>query len=561
MLRRLEIRSIADGSGRLVVIGLLLLMILFLPFINKAIHIDDWVFLEIGNRLGWNPLDFYPADTFYQGRLVNDASPYALTHPLLIPYLLKIVQKVAGQRELVLHLFFLFFPALALWGLMKLHGILIPSGKNGALLLALFCSVPAFVVNGQNLMTDVPTLAFLLAGIGLFLQGVVHGKSGCLWFGSFWLTCAAFSSYQALFFLPLLMLFVCSFRRGDLRGIFKGLTPLLMPILLMAGWLGLIYGLHGILPGVENSDIEGEVTRGLQEQIVVEKFYYALSLTGASLLFVLPLRIFSLSIRAGIWVGLLFSALLVAFFVTAPVAAGEGAPRFLFALFCSLGAISLGMASFELKRWWTCTGARACVLLCGGWILVALGYNLILLPFGSARYLLPILPVLFLILLKNVATDGSAMTRLAVVCTLSSVLWGAANAWSDYSYAESYRRMAVEAADFRQTLSPHQQVWFIGEWGMRYYFTKAGMRYLLANSLEPRSGDYLVTPEMPRFWNPSPRLQPRLDFYASREFRSGLPVRLFSRRAGAGFYAHHWGMLPFSFSNEPDEYFVIQRVR
>lgn len=88
----------------------------------------------------------------------------------------------------------------------------------------------------------------------------------------------------------------------------------------------------------------------------------------------------------------------------------------------------------------------------------------------------------------------------------------------------------------------------------------AGARYLLRSSNEPRPGDYVVIPEMPRFWSPSAALLARMQPYAEREYRQAFPLRLFNRRSHAGFYAHHWGLLPLALSREPDEVFQVWRV-
>ena len=95
---------------------------------------------------------------------------------------------------------------------------------------------------------------------------------------------------------------------------------------------------------------------------------------------------------------------------------------------------------------------------------------------------------------------------------------------------------------------------------MQHYLDKEGCKPLSPNVIEPRKGDYVIIPEMPRFWEPVPGLTGRMKIFASREFSSKLPLRLFNRRSNAGFYAHYWGLLPFSFSREPDELFQIWEV-
>jgi hypothetical protein len=95
---------------------------------------------------------------------------------------------------------------------------------------------------------------------------------------------------------------------------------------------------------------------------------------------------------------------------------------------------------------------------------------------------------------------------------------------------------------------------------MRIYFDRAGIKYLLADSRQPKAGDYIIMPEMPRFWVPSGQVQSRTTVVYTKSFSSALPMRLFNRRSNAGFYCHLWGYLPLTLSSEPDEVFTIMKV-
>lgn len=548
------------GLSRQKIACVVLLVVFSLPFVNKAIHIDDIAFLRLDALLDWNPLRAFPHASSYQGILDVKASPYELSHPLLIPYILKILQHFFGVTERWLHLVFLAFPALALWSLAKFEDAsAVGRGPVALPLLVLFGSLPAFFVNGQNLMTDVPTLAFLLAGTAVFVQNE-HGQRP--WSGSFWLSCAIFSSYQALFFIPVLIGFVATGCQGVRR--WQLIRALLFPVALMAAWLLLVYANHGLFPLLKSQvrdSIGSEISRGLQWQVLGPKAIFILAMTGASLLFVLPVRFCSVRLSGPWQKGLLLLALAVGLFLLSPEEAGAMPRRAMLAFWGAIGLFGLGLAFLEIKGWYAREETRALAVLCGGWIGVTLLLNMLALPFGSARYLLPLFPILFIVLLRGSNEATFRFPRLATALLFGSLLWGGANAWADYFYAGTYRTMAAELAEFRRSLGPGQRIWYIGEWGMRHYFDQAGAHYLLAGSTEPRPGDFVVIPEMPRFWAPSPALQPRLNFYASREFRSPFPLRLFNRRSGAGFYCHHWGLLPFTFSSEPDEVFIIQEVR
>ncbi len=539
-----------------------LLALLFLPFVNKAIHIDDVAFLRLGDYFGWNPLQSFPHDYPYQGQAEPLFSAYDATHPLLIPYLLKGLQALFGPAEVPLHLAFMVFPALALWSLVRLARAL-GDGTNPLPLLVLFGSVPAFVVNGQNLMTDVPTLAFLLAGTAVVAERVQAGDAGSPWWGSLWLGCAVFSSYQALVFVPVLAAFVLAgMPPGALRR--RLVLAVLLPAAALLVWLLLVYAVHGVFPllgGGVRVSVGSEVTRGLQWPVLWPKAIFILAMTGASLAFVLPVRFCLSGAVRPLRAGCVLLGLSAAVFVLAPAESGGLPSRLALAGFGALGLFGLGLAGRELGRWHGAPTTRGMAILCGGWLGMSLLVALVALPFGSARYLLPLLPVLFFVLLRGSASCPPRLPRLGALLLLGAIAWGGLNAWADYTYAGTYRTMAAELAEFRRSLDGDRRIWYIGEWGMRHYFDRAGARYLLAASTEPQPGDFVVIPEMPRFWAPAPELRRRLDFYASREFRSPLPLRLFSRRSGAGFYCHHWGMLPLTFSSAPDEVFVIQEVR
>lgn len=546
----------------IVAVGLLLL--LFLPFVDKAIHIDDIAFLRITDLFGWNPLQAVPQDSFYQGRIENTLLPYELTHPLLIPYLLKLLQRLFGTNETSLHLVFLVFPFLALRSLAKLDAA-ISGGEHRQqwLVLVLFGSLPAFVVNGQNLMTDVPTLAFLLAGTAAVAQSANGLGTGTLWRAVFWLSCALFTSYQSVVYLPVLAGFVLL--SGAKRQQVTRAACLLLPLLVLLVWLLLVYTQHGIFPLLKSqahASIGGEVSRGLQPSMLWSKLVYVCSMTGASLLFVLPFCFLDRSPPNRLRSFVLIEVMTGIFCLLPLSDVGSGwGQRLALAFFSAVGLFGLGLASLQIGRWSHSNATRPMAILCGGWLAMTLLVNVCALPFGSARYLLPLFPILILVLLRGRPLPQGSFLRPVSILTSCAILWGGANAWSDYNYAGVYRSMAGEVEQLQRSLGAGQRVWYIGEWGMRHYFDRARASYLPANSTEPKAGDYLIIPEMPRFWAPSPALQPRLSVFASREWTSPLPLRLFNRRSGAGFYAHHWGMLPFALSNEPDEVFSIMQVK
>ena len=532
---------------------------LFLPFINKAFHIDDVAFLNLASMIGWNPLVAIPQDYFYQGTILHQLLPYEVTHPPLIPYLLKIGLALFGENEMPLHLMFLVFPAASLWFLNQIRRQLAPdSTGSGFILLLLFSAMPAFLVNAQNLMTDVATLCFLLGAISYFLKARAAPTPKMALLGGLFLSLAVFSSYQALAFIPLLTLFTLV-DSGLKR--FR-LTALLAPVILMGIWLYLIYSRYDIFPllaSKTSANMSNEIRNGFSLAAFQGKTIYLLATTG--LMTLLPLIFNLLSCHKWRIQGSILLVLSLCFYALLfSLDTYSNLERASLAFLMACGVITLSLAILSTIRGIARPAERAVNLLLCGWIVIVVGYNILLMPFGAARYLLPLFPPLYLLLLESTGQrllPGKILTGALIVF---AILFGFLTAASDYSYANSYRTIAAEVAKLKGDGDKNRNFWYIGEWGMRIYFDRAGARYLLADSQEPKAGDYIIMPEMPRFWVPSTQVQFRSKVDSAKEISSSIPLRLFNRRSNAGFYSHLWGYLPLAISTEPDEIFTLLRV-
>ncbi|TAN40598.1 MAG: hypothetical protein EPN25_07000 [Nitrospirae bacterium] len=540
---------------------LIVVALFFMPFLNKAFHIDDVAFMNISGMMDHNPLHAVPVDYPYMGKLVPGFTPYELTHPLLIPYFIKLVSAVFGASEIALHAAFLIFPVILLLALLKLNALLFSDAAN-RIVLVLFASMPAFLVNGQTLMTDVPMTAFLILSVVAFYTGL-EDSPGKLIGASGALVAALFVSYQSLLFFPLFFYYAWLRRRLDLRVVLS----LLVPVLLLLLWFFLVYRHHGLLPlirtriGGAGADILSEIRRGALLQVMVGKAVFTVSALGGSAAFVMVYyHVISGSVRR-------FSAeiaglTLLFFLLVMQTVAYPAAGKILLAALAALGVLSIREVVRVCRRS-SGPAEGPQTLFLTAWFFTVLAYDLLLMPFGAVRYLLPALPPLLLLLLNGPLHGAAAVKRpvfTAAVLILSAA-FGLASAVSDYHYAKVYREFAEEVKTFRQARAGSVTIWYIGEWGMRFYMDRAGAHYLFEMSEEPKKGDFVVTPEMPRQWLPSLQVQSRLLLYATRNYDPVLPLQLFNSQAHAGFYGHFWGLLPFSFSPAPCESFKIWEVR
>ncbi len=538
-----------------------ILCLLFLPFLNKAFHIDDAEFLIISHILAWNPLRTAPVDYVTYGQLIRGALPaFEMTHPVLIPYLIKAVSGIFGEREIVLHLVFLLFPALALWSVVTLNRMWFSGSGSAGRIVALFlCTLPVFLVSAHTIMTDVPTIAFILLAMAMFSLFAEKGSTVHAYWGGAALCLAVFTSYQSLFFvLPLFIYLVVKRRFG-----IHGALSLLMPAAALLVWFLLLYHTYDIFPLIKGGGTgvgDSHILRIIRGSMDYENSYYRgisiLSFIGAAMLFITPAYCILSTSRVKLLAAfmVLFSLGYVAMTKYPEYSVLE---KMSLAALVALGLMSLGIACSVARRSFGDSGRRGVAILLLLWIFLVLTYSMLLLPFAAARHILPVFPPLVMLLVNGIAWEKSRGAQIVVTSALfCSMLFGAASAFSDYTYAGTYR----EIADDVKSIRTGNQVWYIGKWGMEYYMDKAGGRYLLGSSNEPRQGDLIVIPEMPRFWDPSLPLQERLDLYAEKICVSPLPLRLFNGRSAAGFYSSGWGLLPFAFSSQPDEVFGIYRV-
>jgi 4-amino-4-deoxy-L-arabinose transferase-like glycosyltransferase len=546
-------------QGRMIIIGFFLL--LFLPFINKAFHIDDYAFIRYSHMVGWNPTRAMKLDFDYVGNVLPNFLPYEMTHPPLLPYLIKIVRALFGESEVALHLAFLIFPLTALFSLLKLNRIFFPQAQLSPVILGVcFCSLPPLLVNAHNIMADVPTIALLLLSLAGFFDGFENGSYKMVYLGSAALTLTIFTSYQMIIFIPLLFLYALWKHKLNL----PVAAALLIPLLLLLSWLMAIYNQYGYFPviksklaGVEGN-IAGEIRKGLVPKTFVNKIFSILAILGAGMMWLVPFH-YALKKRLGRFFLFFLLLLLASYASTSRLTGYPFALNIFLSAFVALGLLSLGTIVWSVRqRMKQGDGSQHETFLLL-WVFCVIAYGLVFLPHSSARYLLPAFPPVLMLLLKDRSWSFSAPARRIGLSFLlaGAVVFSLASAYSDYTYANSYRNFAAKVKKFRAGKGHHFDIWYIGEWGMHYYMDKAGARYLHASLNEPARGDYVIIPEMAGLWQPSQALQARLALLSEHRYGSWLPLRLFNKRSQAGFYGHFWGMLPFAFSSEPDEVFLV----
>ncbi len=556
------------------------------PFLGRAFHIDEPAYLHLSTLYGWNPLDARPSDYPYLGIPLEGMYPYESTHPFLVPYALKTARAWFGASEWAAHGFFLLFAAIALASLGGLAGQLRRVARNAAkeptasgatlsgaasaaLLVGLFATTPVFLLSSQSVMTDVPSLAFTLAAAALYVHAIERRGLGRWLVAGAALLAALCCSYQSVLIAPLLLLY--AWRRGRLdRALFFGLA---LPGALFATWLALIWSRYEIFLFKSARPDSGfsakeEIARAMGDGterwlVLTHKAVHLLAIWGAATCFLLPLRarVRGRVLRFLVQTGLLAFAVALGF-GTLPVPERAHGPylapdRALLGLLVALGLVAFGEAVAELRARRFDAGAS---LLFG--MVVTFGlFAWLLLPFSAARYQLPVVAALWLLLGRPLLEVSSWVRhRWAFGLGLAgSLALGLACATADARHAGAYRELARDLAQEVAGSAELGRVHFIGEWGLRHYMLAEGGNYLLRESLDPQTGDLIVLAEMHnRFGYPSGAYNARVELYAERRPSDGWPLRVFHPTRPAGFYSSGYGLLPFVFAGPGTPYEVFQ---
>ena len=218
----------ARVSRRPLLLLLGLVLLLRLPFLNQAIQGDDHIYLTEAGHALIDPL--HPNHTGYVF-LGIDVDLRGHSHPPGNAWPLAALLLAFGEvKEVPFHAAYLVFSLIAVWAVWSLA---VRFTERPVWATLLFIAVPAFVINGNSLESDLPFLAFFLAGIALFTgRTEVAGSAvprardtGLLAGAGLCMAMAAMFAYQAVFLVPILAAYTWIFDRGDRRRWFTLLTP------------------------------------------------------------------------------------------------------------------------------------------------------------------------------------------------------------------------------------------------------------------------------------------------------------------------------------------------
>src|SRR6478609_8747543 len=172
------------------------------PFLNKAFHIDDPLFLWMAQQIAHHPGDPYGfAVNWY---VSNQPMFSIMQNPPLSSYYIALIASFLGWSEPAMHGAFLVPAIAAVLGTFFLAQRLSGSPLTGAL-LTLF--TPVFLVSATTVMCDVWLLALWVWSVHCWLRGLERQSYWLLLLASLLAAAAALTKYFGVSLVPLLAVY------------------------------------------------------------------------------------------------------------------------------------------------------------------------------------------------------------------------------------------------------------------------------------------------------------------------------------------------------------------
>lgn len=537
-------------------------LLLTLPFMNKAVHIDDIAFLYIAKQIIKDPLHPYSFNLEWSS---ETGLAIHITDPPLMPYYIAIILLLFGEIEWVLHLSFIIFPLIA--GISMYYLSKKFTTKPLYPTLFLITSI-VFVVMSHNFMVDVPFLAFFLLSIVLYIYGVDLNKNYLMIIGVLFCGLAYLVKYSGIIVIPVLAVYALSKKK------LKPISYLIIPIIIIGLWNLYTFKIYGIPHNIQILGWLLESQSSFTPQSIIIRLITNFTYIGGATLFPLillyPFIIDNKNKIAYALIAIIASILsVILYFVSESFTFRYTVLQLiLFAFFLSMGLFFLFvivryychffLKLFKFKNIFNEQYTNNIFLF--SWFLIVFLFNSTFAG-GAARYVTAVLPPMlisyFKIIDKHKFFNTKSLKNFIFISVILTSMLGAVVAYADYEFANTYR-------DFSEIVSQYKnddnKIWFAGHLGFQYYMEDKGYTVLGLDDNSPKKGDIVIKAQLPSPRKFSPELKERLMLLYTKSYKGKLPLKLQNSKAHAGFYTYGGGFLPYSFSHSNLEDFDIYVV-
>lgn len=528
-------------------------MVCLLPFVTKAFHVDDTLFVWTAKQILAHPLDFYGFSANWYGNEMPMA--HIQQNPPLVSYYIALVELLFGWNEITIHLAF-FIPAIATSvGILFLAKPLCRMPHVAVLLAVL---TPAFLVSSTNVMSDMFLLALYVWTITLYVRGLDLNQHYIVILAMIFASLAVLAKYFGITLVPLLLAYSIAKRRK-----FDGsILYLLIPIAVALGyeWLTLSLYDRGLFSHAALYSVSVGISIGHD---LIPRILTGLSFTGGALIsaaFVAPLlwsrrawTLFIPLLGVSAFLILLMGKIGPVTFVGADHIKWEA--LLLLSVFITAGAHILILAADDLL-----TRRDPISLMLFLWVLGTFMFATFFNWTTNVRSVLPMTPAVAIFVMRKYdrchqERNNHRWQRMIAPLTASAVLaFGVA--WADFSLANC-QRAAVKA--FQSSTSDQSgSLWFQGHWGFQYYMELIGGKPVNMEGTSIKPGDLMLIPK-----NNTNVGKVNSDFFRHinrLQMESSPWIATISVKLGAGFYSSLWGPLPFAFGRVPPEQYDLYVV-
>jgi 4-amino-4-deoxy-L-arabinose transferase-like glycosyltransferase len=539
----------ADGPGPVMI----LTAALVLPYLDKAYHVDDTLFVKVAQQVRKHPLHPFRMEYNWAGE--PESFWYVTANPPMGGYLIAAVSLFTGFREWSTHLAFAVMAVACSWLMFQLACRMC---SHPTLVVACVVVTPTFLVSACNVMADIPLLFFWLAAVWFAMRFVEDGRTGSIWLCGVAASAAVMTKYFGAALVPLLAVYCLSTASGRRRHT----VALLLPVAVLAAWgmysmreFGYFHPLYAAKYSVEY--------KGMLGSGVLRPAFYTVTFLGGGIVWpiaLLPTLIFQSRSRWSAVGQVLVLALAVgvmtAYEYRFPVELRREnrAPEWVFVAMLLAG----GMAIVAVLQGWAAKFDRTGTLL-GLWFVGTIAFCVFFNWTVNERIILPaVFPVAVLAMrwFESLKTSRVAVawTAACLIPTMGIALLVAA---ADYDFAAAGRSFAQTTV--RRLLKEGSRIYFAGHWGFQYYMEQEGALALNHKKALVRPGDLVVYPTFHTTQTAAPVGWSRIELDTEDRFADTYGVQTMNTNSGAGFYSTVFGNVPYAPTNNRslDFFFIL----
>lgn len=537
------------------------------PFLNKAAHIDDPLFIWAAQQIQRLPWDYYGFNVNWG--LTATPMHVETKNPPLVCYYLAAVGALFGFGEMALHVAMLFPAVLAAWGT---HALARQCGAPPLWTALATLATPVYLVSASTLMCDVWMLVFWLAAVAAWMRGLETESHRWLAAAATAAGLAIWSKYFAVTLLPLLAVYTA--RRRGLRT--ATIAWLLIPLAMFLGYEWISYRLYGtgmfaqaITYALDfrawSGSLEARVAGQSDDTHFIERAWVGLVFAGGCCL---PLAAW----HVGHWRRRAWLAIALALFVTMATIVLWGIDEVARYPMRTGGRVDLTMllhqvifgacgAALAAQAAWSMWRRRdAVTLLLGLWLWGTLLFAGVVNWTCNGRSILPLVPAAAILALRDAprlfAAGSGGWIRGALVAVglaLSLLV-----VHGEAAFANADREMARALLEDYPP-SKAQTVWFQGHWGWQYYLQAGGARPIDFKHTVLPPNDVILMPQ--NNTNVLELGDAVTQVIKERNAPQSRFVASMSEARGAAFHASKLGPLPYRLGPAPPHGFQVLRTR